>query len=1230
MNTVEREMTPGVIVSFLASASGVGRTGAIANVAWILAAAGKRVLIVDWGTEEADTDQYLAPFHSDWIALSREVTTGLSRLMVNEARPERRRQLAQLIPAQVRRYLLPGADGRIESISGAPGKGSTLPPDDDLIAKLRNLLRASGYDYVLIDAPTDMSESVVRGAARFSDVVVMCFTIRRQAVETAARHTRRLREQSILPLRVMAMPTQVDDSDPERIAESRGLLRDEFEQVLADFDADVVEIPYFPLDAYDRRLAALMDVPETPGSPCAAYHHLARAVTGGEVGAPPAVTAEVRTRYRRALGLPVGGDKDTISIAYAPPDRPWADWIAAQFRLAGMNVERFTGADPARGPLIVVLSSRSAEPAGPVGGEVVNVRVGGPRATTDAVDLRDQTDESTARALLLSHFHLIPDPRRSAPATPAYPGGREPARLAYRLPARSLAFVGRDDELEALRDRLRRGDGTPWVLSGAAGVGKSEIVREYAHRFSHDYSVIWWISAQGRERVRHGLRALAERLPVQESGDPIQAALTALRTVPELGRWLLVYDNADDPEDLDGLLPRGGTGDVLITTRRDVRNSTPVSALAADEGVALLGAQVRGILPEEARSVAAAVEHLPLSLRLAAAWLRETVGRLRACGFSAGEATAWAVAEFHAQLDRPAVPAGDDHPPSARVCLELSLRALGEEELGALTVRLIQLCAFLSPEEVGLTLLCSSAMLDELSAAEGGEALREDRKVAHQVIWLAVRYGLAEVDWARRPALRTHRLLHSLVRAGLDAREVAERREQVLRALAAYAPNDADGGIDDHIDAYRELQQHVVASGALRSDDRGVRRWIIAQLGYLAVTGDAETISAALEMAETARARWERTCDPDDPLLARLLSRIADLRRDLGDNAGALVLDDAALEHQRTNLGVTHPRTLISGRGRGGTLRGMGRFAEALAEDQTTWTGFRKTFGDEHPETLMAAHDLAVSTYLMGDHRKALLLGQDTYRRRARLLGPGDHRTLGEAPNLGAYLRAMGRLDDSDGLLREALTRAKELSPHRPRLELRIAKELAITMRCNDEVESAYERSHEAYLRYDELFGDGHPQTLACGLSLAIAYHAIGETSAAVELGTRCAEAYDRVMGEDHPFRHVCRLDLGLFLLGAGDLDGSLEYTASAHTGLTAELGEQHPWAVAAAIGHACSLAPTDPERAMELEETVLADTGDFLGPDHPYAQILVRNLRIGRTGARGDRGYAAIDVPST
>ena len=53
---------PGQIVTFYSYKGGTGRTMAMANVAWIIASHGKRVLTVDWDLESPGLHKFFHPF----------------------------------------------------------------------------------------------------------------------------------------------------------------------------------------------------------------------------------------------------------------------------------------------------------------------------------------------------------------------------------------------------------------------------------------------------------------------------------------------------------------------------------------------------------------------------------------------------------------------------------------------------------------------------------------------------------------------------------------------------------------------------------------------------------------------------------------------------------------------------------------------------------------------------------------------------------------------------------------------------------------------------------------------------------------------------------------------------------------------------------------------------------------------------------------------------------------
>src|SRR5215211_6585166 len=59
------EKSPGKIITFYSYKGGTGRTMALANMAWILASNGKRVLVVDWDLEAPGLHRFLHPFLED-------------------------------------------------------------------------------------------------------------------------------------------------------------------------------------------------------------------------------------------------------------------------------------------------------------------------------------------------------------------------------------------------------------------------------------------------------------------------------------------------------------------------------------------------------------------------------------------------------------------------------------------------------------------------------------------------------------------------------------------------------------------------------------------------------------------------------------------------------------------------------------------------------------------------------------------------------------------------------------------------------------------------------------------------------------------------------------------------------------------------------------------------------------------------------------------------------------
>jgi hypothetical protein len=202
------------------------------------------------------------------------------------------------------------------------------------------------------------------------------------------------------------------------------------------------------------------------------------------------------------------------------------------------------------------------------------------------------------------------------------------------VPQRNKNFTGRIELLADLRKRVTAGATAlvPHALHGLGGVGKTQLAIEYAHRYAAHYQVIWWIRADQTALVRSSLAGLAQRLGIT-GVDPgrveesVAAVLEALRRGEPYARWLLVFDNADQPELIEAFLPTG-PGDVIITSRNRHwerrADALEVNVFTRQESQEFLRLCVDGIHDQDADRLAEEFGDLPLGLEQAAAWLAQT------------------------------------------------------------------------------------------------------------------------------------------------------------------------------------------------------------------------------------------------------------------------------------------------------------------------------------------------------------------------------------------------------------------------------------------------------------------------------------------------------------------------------------------------------------------------------------------------------------------------------
>ncbi|MGH3548656.1 MAG: hypothetical protein ACRDQU_11220 [Pseudonocardiaceae bacterium] len=365
------------IVAFT-SPGGTGRTAVLVNVACVLAAAGKRVLLLDQGAEAPRVDDYLVQFQTDMVRAEHPLAEDLVLALWGTA--------ADRDDPTVYRYRLPINSVDIDAVEfPRSSTASQRGPGQD--AALRNRICAAGYDYVLSDIAPSPAPATIRGLAYLCDTVVVCFHPRASDVAKAAAMAGAIAELVPLQLAILAVTVQFDDQDPDLARRTKHRIQTAFADLAtAAVSATIAEIPYRPVGVvFDQAVAMLHD---EPGAPIpAAYARITDMITAGKVDRMRPVPAHVRDSYRYSLGVSSLSAQPRIFLAYAAEDRLWADWIQNLLESSGAKVGRLSAGEPwlegpGRATVLVVGSPRLARsPTGSLAIDLIQRSAGMPGVT---------------------------------------------------------------------------------------------------------------------------------------------------------------------------------------------------------------------------------------------------------------------------------------------------------------------------------------------------------------------------------------------------------------------------------------------------------------------------------------------------------------------------------------------------------------------------------------------------------------------------------------------------------------------------------------------------------------------------------------------------------------------------------------------------------------------------------------------------------------------------------
>lgn len=931
---------------------------------------------------------------------------------------------------------------------------------------------------------------------------------------------------------------------------------------------------------------------------------------------------------------PAGRQDQSFVIVYPGYHRQWATWINRTLERLGCQVVLQRWGPPREQPLeealgdllladgtvLLVLSEWFFELGPREEGEwdaamrgfvaehrdrFAAVNVTSPALPTSAAVVRPvelwgvSADEAVRR--LLNRLEVDADPEEMAQAREGHRYPRDTPDVWGDVPRRNGDFTGRDDLLNSLQQRLMDAErGTAAVaLVGMPGIGKSAIAAEYAHRFSSDYDVVWWVNSDSRGTLRERFSELAPQLglPAEAggSGGRIRALREALRRGEPHNRWLIIFDGWDDLADAEALLPEGD-GHVLITSRNRSWNRltdvVPVPGFVRAESTGYLMRRAPAVTADEADEVAVELEDVPLALAQAASWLNQSE---------------MSVSEYlrmtrQGGVDLPAVlESAGDYPIASLTSWSILINQLRKDNPRA--VQLLILCTVFAPGRIPLGLVRA---VPESELPEELRWIVRDRAAWTQALDVLTNFSVVNIEPSEQPGarragggedrVRMHRLVHTIAGQLTAGDDLEEYRRIVRRGLAEADPGTPHDSRSWPV--YSELLMHIEPSGALTSTGNRVRKTVLNCVEYCALSAE---YTSGVTLGSRVREQWKATFPPSDPMWVPLTVSESLCLRESGQIRAAyelvreqlVTLSEMDSPDVAEVLSVRHALAIV--------LRRLGRYGESLELSREIVAAAQRDLGPEHPSSLALQNNLGVALRQLGYYEEAYEIDAETLRRKERVLSPRSPTALVSGNNCAHDLRLMGKF--SEALARQELgmqMHIRVLGPDHAQTLYARHQLLLCRYRAGEDRKEIKEQLGFLLDRFRQVYGRDFYLTLNLVTDYGNFLRETGETAEAGRLIAEAEEGYRKLLGQAHPVPTGMQSSVGLILRAEGDARGALNLFEQAYFGLRTLLGPDHPWTLGCALNSAAGRQEAGRgDEAVELGKDTLKRARRTLGEEH-------------------------------
>ncbi|MET9636460.1 dsDNA nuclease domain-containing protein [Streptomyces virginiae] len=761
-------------------------------------------------------------------------------------------------------------------------------------------------------------------------------------------------------------------------------------------------------------------------------------------------------------------------------------------------------------------------------------------------------------------------------------------------------FVGRDDAFRSISEILESKSPiqSGLALVGMSGVGKSEILAQYAWQHESDYDFIWWVRSDSYSSMVADLASLCEKIGL--AAPDTDEGMEKLKRYFRAHSGLVLLDGAPADPRVVSFIPRTSATRFIISSLDQGWSAhlpvVQVLPLAEDEAKLLLSAILTSASETELTMLTSALHGLPLALKQAA-------GYISTSGISIGMYCGMVNDRARELLHRAAPPEHVGLTAALSITIE-RLQNFHPTALGLLSV-LSHLASSRFPTEL-FTLQISKreqsdegalirevAEIEELASVElskiSPDALKilaplSDELYLFDSVADLQRFSLIDVHQGE---VGCHALTQAVVRQSLSAPEQKASIEAgavLLNKVATLSPYDSR-----YWPHYRHMMPHFeTLIEHLKNQDHLISNTLMLHFAISISLGTQGSWEASLSYAEKAAA-IAKEMDSLDQNVAALVQTVliealcgADRWNEALSLADEILDLDSSDQFDAVTIATVHTK-------KAAVLRLQGRLAEAMTEFDAAHTlidsidtnrtssamrsaimankaTVQRENGDaagaateferlisEYPETgirnglATLYSNLSLSRLETAQFAEALIAARRALEISSESVAGLHMDAARDWNNAGLALLELGRPNEAAEAFMASIRIHERLSSRKSSLHLIVRANLGRAQMAQGDFAAACRTLEETLKDQEAIVGPDHREVAATLANLAVAYTTRRNFGNAVAAAKRAIQIDVAVYGASHPELIADYHNMASALLLAESYRAALKWLVKAH-----------------------------------------------------------------------------------